>query len=350
MFRHLKFSLLLFVVLGLSSLCTMSTYVPLLEEALNTSAPSVPDLSPQATSTPTFQTAGLLPGQSSKTYDVIQTVHLKNEGAGTASHIAFTVALISNIFPYQVVISTQITPGDYTIDTDRYENQYAKFDFYDLPPGDQIEIQISYVVAVNPLSYSLESCSGPMFDEYTNPERYLESDAYEIMSLARDLSQGKNNPCEQARAFYDYVGDEFIEWTYHSQDLGALYAAQNLSGDCTEFSDLFIALNRAADIPAQFLEGVVCCTENGYDPSENKHDWTEVYLPETGWVPADPTFGRSLDNRDKYFASIPADHIIVTRGRNLDALLGYHYYAYQFWWDESETNVSNDEEWSILER
>jgi transglutaminase-like putative cysteine protease len=363
MTRIFKLLALLVVVGSCCSICTFTGDLPF----QNTTSPTLvqspqnpllitPGISPteeQASITPVVipSDAVLFPSVlSSQTYDVTQTVYLINDGPGTASHIVFTVALISTFLPYQTVNSMQITPVDFLSETDQYGNHFARYEFFNLAGGDQIEIHISYEITVNALSYSLDNCQGQNISELTSPERYLESDSYEIMSLAQQISIGSNNPSEQSHSFYDYVGNEFKAWVYHADDMGALYAAQNLTGDCTEFSDLFIALNRAAGIPAQFLEGVVCCTENGYDPSENKHDWAKVYLPGIGWVPVDPTFGRDPSSRNQYFASLPADHIIITQGRNLDQLMGYHYYAYQFWWNGESTNVSNEEEWSILKK
>jgi hypothetical protein len=62
----------------------------------------------------------------------------------------------------------------------------------------------------------------------------------------------------------------------------------------------------------------------------------------------DPTWGRFLGNRELYFAAMTPDHIILTRGRNLDYLNGYHYYAYQYWWDSEATTIRSEEIWSIL--
>jgi hypothetical protein len=45
----------------------------------------------------------------------------------------------------------------------------------------------------------------------------------------------------------------------------------------------------------------------------------------------DPTLGRSLLLRDKYFAANNTDHIIVTRGRNPSALRGGNYYTHIYW-------------------
>jgi hypothetical protein len=41
------------------------------------------------------------------------------------------------------------------------------------------------------------------------------------------------------------------------------------------------------------------------------------------------------------------DHIVVTRGRNLDVLEGGHYYLWYYWWDDMPTTVTDEETWTI---
>jgi transglutaminase-like putative cysteine protease len=57
----------------------------------------------------------------------------------------------------------------------------------------------------------------------------------------------------------------------------------------------------------------------------------EVFLPSIGWTPIDPTLGRSSIKREEYFAKLPPNHIIVTRGRNSSTLRGASYWTYLYW-------------------
>jgi transglutaminase-like putative cysteine protease len=272
-----------------------------------------------------------------------------NDGPTAASRILLWVALIQDMEPYQKVLSRQINPLEYKTITDEYENLYAEFEFIDISAGEMLNIQIQYTVLVNEIHFDLTNCTGFLLDSFTDAETYIESDTTQIIELSNSLTAQATDTCSQARAIYDYLGDNMVYSGYMSDDLGALSALENLEGDCTEFSDLYIALNRAADIPAHFLDGITCCTDDGYEAGSNKHNWTEVYLPNIGWVPVDPTWGRYTNDREKYFSGMTPDHIIITRGRNLDTLLGYHFYAYRYWWDgDDSTAVSSEEEWSII--
>jgi len=267
---------------------------------------------------------------------------------GEVSRLLVTVALVQDRPPNQKVLRLDIAPGTYSHTSDEYGNSYAQIEITDLAPQQIVNVEITYLVRVYEVSITTDDCTGKLPSDLTSPERYIESNSRQILDLSNQLTLDASSPCEETRAFYDYVTENMTYSGYNPGDAGARQAALTLSGDCTEFSDLLAALNRSVMIPARFMEGIMCCTENGYIADEIKHNWVEVYLPGAGWAPMDPTFGRFPVDREKYFAHMTPDHIIVTTGRNLSNLMGYHYYAYRFWWDAEPTNITSEETWSIL--
>jgi transglutaminase-like putative cysteine protease len=283
----------------------------------------------------------------SVTYDIVNSIKLSNNGPGDAS-VDMVLALIHSLPPYQEVLS-QKTEENYTPLSDSDGNQYANIKIDNIPAGKTREISISYQVLVNGLTFDLGNCIGPVINKYNSPEKYIESDSQSIINLAKDLSEGEPTMCDQAQAFYDYVGDNMEYGGYNAADWGAETALENLTGDCTEYSDLTAALSRASGIPARSIDGITCCTQNGYQEGQNKHNWLETYFPGSGWVPLDPTWGRSPNQRKKYFAAITPDHIIVTQGKSPELLGGYHYFYYNYSWDAESADVVSQETWSILE-
>ena len=307
--------------------------------------------SPVPTRTPTATaTASPYPTEpailSHADYRVVETITLTNAGPGVADRLTLWAAKIRSLAPYQEVLHSQAQPSDFELVEDEYGNQYARFEFHGVNAGDSVEAILSYRVRVWQLAYDLSLCKqGQALDDFLESESHVEVDDPSIQTLADHLSARRKNQCQTLRALYDYVGDNITYSSYEAGDRGAVWALEQGAGDCTEFSDALLALSRAAGIPARFLEGVTYRAGAGSDLGETKHDWLEAYLPGHGWVPLDPTWGRFPNKRDAYFARMSPDHIVVTRGRNLSTLGGYHYFYYN--WRGQEVNISHQESWEL---
>jgi len=285
-------------------------------------------------------------------YNVSQTISLVNEGPEQPEKHNLWVALISDQMPYQQLLSRTIQPSKYVLVSDEYGNQYAEFDLKDLAPGESAEIKIDYEVAVNELHYDLPMCSGDIPDAFVEPELHIESNNPQIIALANDLSASQQTVCEQVRAFYDYTGANLV-YTFNGANWGAQAALGKMGADCSEYSSLLIALSRAKGIPARYVEGLLFLGEVDQAPSgdsevaRQEHAWVEVYFPGSGWVPIDPTLGRSTLTREQHFARYSPNHIVVTNGRSPSTLRGASYWSHLYWPGDSTTIRVENASWSI---
>ncbi len=282
---------------------------------------------------------------SRREYRVHQQVTLDNQGPGQPEKQNIWVALIRDFPPYQTVQSMQVSPKVYTPVTDEYGNQYAEFDFSGQPAGATQTVHIDYQVTVNEIGYDLSGCQGELSSQFTQPELHIESANPQITALAKELSQGQGSACQQARAFYDYIGDH-LTYTPNGRNWGAQAALGPMGADCTEYASLLAALSRAQGIPARYFEGLLYLDQIADPQATTEHAWTDVYMPAAGWVALDPTLGRTPVKRDTYFAHYTPDHIIVTMGANPSTLRGSSYWTHLFWpGDSTKIRVSGD--WKI---
>lgn len=279
-------------------------------------------------------------------YEITQNITLVNEGPMQPEKHNIWVALISDQTPYQEILSREIQPANYVIVSDEYDNQYAEFDFKDLMPGSSVQINISYEVAINELTYDLAECEGDLPNEYNQPELHIESNNPQIVSLAEKLSRPGQTVCEQVRSYYDYLGDNLV-YSYNREDWGAQAALGKMGADCTEYSSLLIALSRANGIPARYVEGLLFLDESDSSEARLEHAWVEVFLPGNGWTPVDPTLGRSTLTREQHFARYAPNHVVVTNGRNPSTLRGASYWSHLYWPGDSTTIRIQDAEWII---
>lgn len=279
-------------------------------------------------------------------YQVTQHLTLVNKGTGQPSKHNAWIALIDDVEPYQDVLAMDISPDDYTTVVDEYGNRYAEFDLADMPPGATVDIRLSYRVAVHRIDADLSSCAGELPDFFTDPELHVESANPQIVALSQQLSQEGQNACQQVEAFYQHVAGNLV-YTYNGRDWGAQAALGEMGADCTEYASLMMALSRAAGLPARYLEGLYYAPGDPEALARMEHSWLEVYLPGIGWTPMDPTLGRSSLTRTTYFASMPANHIVVTRGRNPSTLRGASYWTHLYWPGDSTTIRVREFGWDL---
>ena len=131
----------------------------------------------------------------------------------------------------------------------------------------------------------------------------------QIKSLAGTLKTPK--------AIYDYVSStlkyDFSRVQPNVQRMGALKALQNPSqAICMEFTDLFIALARAAGIPAREINGYAYTENPELQPlslvADVLHAWPEYYDKDKGaWIPVDPTWASTSGGID-YFNKLDLRH------------------------------------------
>lgn len=107
--------------------------------------------------------------------------------------------------------------------------------------------------------------------------------------------------------------------------VGALWALENRTGDCSEHAFLFVALCRAINIPANFINGIYTGNINAtswgvQNYTDIGHDWAEVYLPSQGWVWVDPTSGN--------YSCSDGQHIALQLGQYCKSLNGDYRYNF----------------------
>lgn len=267
---------------------------------------------------------------STRDYKIQQRFTLTNLGSSSPDKQNLWVALIRDVPPYQSAQLVGITPVNYQLAIDEYGNQYAEFDLSNHPAGTDIAVILEYRVTVYGQWFDLGDCQGDMIQEYIQPELHIESANPQITELSKALSKGTHNPCKQARVFYDYAAEELI-YTYNRDNWGAQAALGEMGADCSEYTDLMMALSRSAGIPARYYEGLLYVENKENEIPQIEHAWLDVYLPGAGWVPMDPTLGRSRLHRETHFAQYTPDHIIITTGRNPSTLRGSSYWSHLYW-------------------
>ncbi|MBI3398367.1 MAG: transglutaminase domain-containing protein [Deltaproteobacteria bacterium] len=165
--------------------------------------------------------------------------------------------------------------------------------------------------------------------EYLKGSQFVPTDG-KIKETAMKITKGKKGIKDKAKAVYDWV----IENTFRDENIkgcGTGDVERTLaekSGKCADISGVYVALARAAGVPAREVWSLRLGKKPEEDITGGHHCWAEFYLPGYGWVPVDPADVRKamlvekleLNNpktkkyRNYYFGAVDEYRIVLTRG------------------------------------
>ncbi len=266
-------------------------------------------------------------------YTIIHQVVVENPSSDAAKDIKITLPLMDNSSQaYQGFLGEQFLPWPEEIKVLENGSREALYNIPLLKAGERLVLEQRYAVSSFGLEYTFNP--GGVLNDYLTlpPSRYLlpakgiESDNGEIIAYAKEIAGEEKNPYRLARkAFADI--NLFLNYTEEGPgNQGALKTLRLGSGICDDYAGLFVAVMRALNIPARVQTGYLYSPklhnappytdcEKGYvNIGLLRHAWAEFYLPEIGWVTADPSFTYEVEINGKenkfvdwsYFASMPS--------------------------------------------
>lgn len=213
---------------------------------------------------------------------------------------------------YQHVEIDDITPRPQNVTQDADGNWLAQ---YHLLPSQKVTIKVKgkAYISLHPTTHVLTLAEQAL---YTKPTQYWQTNNDKIQELAHQL--------KTPEAIYQYVVKtlhyDFSRISDNQKRLGAVGVLnQPDQAVCLEFTDLFIALARAAGIPARELDGYAYTQNTVERPlslqKEILHAWPEYYdSANKSWVMVDPTWENTTGGVD-YFHTFDFDHLtLVIKG------------------------------------
>ncbi len=133
-----------------------------------------------------------------------------------------------------------------------------------------------------------------------------------VKELALQLTASEPTPYDRVRAIelylrtFPYTLD--VPYPPLDQDLVDFFLFDLRTGYCDYYASAMVVLARAAGVPARLVIGYANGTYNlnakHFLVSEaDAHSWVEVYFPNSGWVPFEPTAGRPPLEKSNDYAS-----------------------------------------------
>jgi len=209
---------------------------------------------------------------------------------------------------YVILCNISSSAGKPVILYDNSENMYASWDNIIIHGKQTFTVELSYYVFSLNIRYLIDPSligeydkNSDLYEKYTQPEKLIQSTHPDIVAVAQNITSDMNNTHEKVSKIYNFVITH-LRYATQEEEKGALWALKNGVGDCSEYSYLFVALCRAAGIPARIQAGFAFHYDN--EALNNGHMWAEYYIENYGWVPVDATW-RLFDTMDyRHFSSI----------------------------------------------
>ncbi|MFW6123611.1 MAG: transglutaminase domain-containing protein [Acidobacteriota bacterium] len=273
----------------------------------------------------------------------------RNYGPGNVKTLDIYLPLPKNRDNQEFIGSFQFDQKPDELITDSWGQEIAHFHYENLEknsvvkPGWKIKAKIfstEYFVYPDKVG-ELQDIPESIRKKYTQDgDKYRINDPF-IKNLAQKIAGDEKNPYWTALRIYDYLGENL---SYNLKPLGGWNPAPTVlrrgTASCSEYSYCMIALCRALGVPIRYVGAV---SRRGDDASFDDvfHRWTEVYLPNYGWIPFDANKGdTSLPGRKVLgIGNVSARYIITTENGGGDDFLWFGYNYGLKWTSEGKCRI-----------
>lgn len=177
-----------------------------------------------------------------------------------------------------------------------------------------------YTIFYKPQRYSIKKMSETTGENDQIDPRYTqlpENFPKRVKKLAEDLTKNKKNWYDKTKAIESYLQSGRYQYNQkdvaipkEKQDYVDQFLFETLKGYCDNFSTSMVTMLRSIGIPARWVKGYSSGVYQGSEDvsvniykvtNNNAHSWVEVFFPNVGWVPFEPTMGfvnNSIFNND----------------------------------------------------
>lgn len=292
----------------------------------------------------------------------LELVHqVRNYGPGVLVSLDIYLAIPTDL-PSQTLLSPpKFTPQPHAVLTDKWGQKVAHYRFENVPAGQfvtaswkgEVELYKSRHFLFPEMIGSLSEIPENIRSLYlSDGSKYCINDPY-IQKTAKDLVGDETNCYWIARRLFEHMTRRM-----RFERTGGWNAAPTVlkrgSGSCSEYSFAFIALCRAAGLPARYVGSAVIRGDDASTDNGVFHRWPEVYLPNCGWVPLDPSSGGGVFPYPSTKAGVIGyrdnRYLITTVGGGGSEFLQWDYNTNATWRSKGPCKVETERfaEWSPL--
>ncbi len=252
--------------------------------------------------------------------DFTVNVSVKNLGLNPARDVPLRLALPMSDMDDQELLSYTFSEPLERESNDTLGNKFVHFVIPNIDPATEHVITMNISMRLWSVDYDIEP---DMVGDYLGDQdvwlaesTYINVNDPIVQEVADQIASESEWAVDIGWNTYTWIIDNI----YYQQIAGENDARSTIElgeGGSAEFGNLFVALMRANNIPARRLSGWGSHFDIDDSLPDNRfaHGWAEFYLPDVGWLTADPTWG--ITNRFDNYGNSDDNHIVLTRGAGI---------------------------------
>jgi transglutaminase-like putative cysteine protease len=244
-----------------------------------------------------------------RTFDVTTRVEVLKPSGST--RVWLPTALLRET-PFQRTISNRFEAPGGTAELVEHEADALGIVAAAFPEGVQPVLTLTSRVETRDYTVDLAKPGGASkaseqeLAHFLRPTALMPTDGL-VKMTATEATQGATTDVEKAKAIYEWI----VVNTFRNPkargcgigDVRFMLESKDLGGKCADLNALYVALARAAGLPARDVYGIrVAKSDLGYkslgtstaNVTKAQHCRAEVYLESHGWVPVDPADVRKV--------------------------------------------------------
>jgi hypothetical protein len=251
------------------------------------------------------------------------TDQFRNYGPGTVFDLNIYLALPQTSLHQTIVEIPTFPPNTkYDIVTDKWGQKVAQFHFDTVKAGQVVQASYKTAADIFDQRYmihpekvgALRDIPKEINDKYLVDDTKFAINSPTIQNAVKMAVGNETNPYWIMRKIFRYVIDH-LEYELSGGWNIAPAVLERGTGSCSEYSFVYIAMCRAAGLPARYVGAI---TQRNDLASEDDvfHRWCEIYLPGYGWVPVDPSGGdqKSPGAQANFIGHVANRYLVTTVG------------------------------------
>ena len=253
------------------------------------------------------------------------TQEFRNYGPGVVRELDIYITIPGDLNSQEIIGDISFDPEPAGILEDRWGQPVAHFHYENLVGGQFVSPTMTVKARLYSNEYhifpervgSLDEIPREIAEMYLADGEKYQLDHPAIRKAVDEAIGDEKRPYWMARGISRHIVDRVTYKAEGGWDRAATVLERG-TGSCSESAFVFIAMCRAAGLPARYAGAISSGGEDaGFD--DEFHRWNELYLPGYGWIPWDVSGGRIV------IGQLANRYLITTIGGGESEYMDYRY-------------------------